>query len=198
MRNHLFQKIIVALAASTIATAGLANFSVPSGTYELEDTHGYITFSYSHLGFSTPHVGFNSFEVTLEANAEDPTKSSVSVTIDAASIDSRVDEFDKHLRGADYFDTANHPEITFQSTAITSTSDNTFDVTGDLTIKRITKPITLNATINKADNHPMRRVPTIGLSASGTVSRTEMGLGKFVPAVGDEITLFITVEMIKP
>ncbi len=193
---------LLSAAAFTLCVSGgsvLANgFAVPSGAYELENTHGYITFSYNHLGFSTPHVGFNTFDVALEANSEDPTQSSVNVTIDAASIDSRVAEFDKHLNGADYFDTANHPEITFKSTKMVATGTSTFDVTGDLTIKGVTKPVTLNATINKADNHPMRGVPTIGLSATGSLSRSEWGLGKYVPAVGDEVRIYITVELIKP
>ena len=188
----------IAAVGLLLASNAQAQFTVPSGTYELENTHGYITFSYSHLGFSTPHVGFNSFDVSLEANSEDPTQSQVSVTIDAASIDSRVAEFDEHLVGPDYFDVANHPDITFTSTGMVATGENTFDVTGDLTVKGVTKPVTLAATINKAADHPMRGVPTIGLSATGTVSRTELGLGKFVPAVGDEVTLFITVELIKP
>lgn len=189
---------LATLALSLAGSVQAATFNVPSGTYELENTHGYITFSYSHLGFSTPHIGFNNFDVQLNANSENPAASTVNVTIDAASIDSRVDEFDKHLNGSDYFDTANHPEITFTSTEIVSTGADTFDVTGNLTIKDITKPLTLKATINKADNHPMMRVPTIGLSATGTLSRSEWGLGKYVPAVGDEVTLDITVELIKP
>ncbi len=193
-----FRPLIVAMFCLTGGTAFAAGFAVPSGAYELENTHGYITFSYDHLGFSTPHVGFNSFDVALNADSEDPSKSTVSVTIDASSIDSRVEEFDKHLIGSDYFDTANHPEITFASTGMVATGENTFDVTGDLTIKGVTKPVTLNATINKAANHPMRGVPTIGLSATGTLSRSEWGLGKYVPAVGDEVTLNITVELIKP
>lgn len=173
-------------------------FNVPSGTYELENTHGYITFSYSHLGFSTPHVGFDRFDVSLQADSEIPTNSSVSVSIDAASINSRVAEFDKHLNGADYFDTETHPQITFKSTSFEATGDNTFNVTGDLTIKGVTKPVTLATTVNKTGNHPMRGVPTIGISASGTLSRTAWGLGNYVPAVGDEVTLFITAELIKP
>ncbi len=180
------------------AANSAVGFDVPSGTYELENTHGYITFSYDHLGFSTPHVGFNSFDVELTANIDNPAESSVNVTIDASSIDSRVDEFDKHLNGTEYFDTANHPEITFASTEMVATGDNTFDVTGNLTIKGVTKPVTLNATINKVGNHPMRNIPTIGLSASGTLSRSAWGLGKYAPVVGDEVTLFITVELIKP
>ena len=194
MRKAKFAAIVLLFVAFTAR----AEFAVPSGTYELENTHGYITFSYSHLGFSTPHVGFNAFDVSLDADSEDPTQSKVNVTIDAASIDSRVDEFDEHLNGPDYFDTSTHPKITFSSTKIVATGENTFDLTGDLTVKGVTKPVTLAATINKADKHPMRGVPTIGLSATGTLSRSEFGLGKFAPAVGDEVTLFVTVELIKP
>lgn len=199
MQNRI--RIIALVAAVVLGhpqLAAAATFAVPSGSYELENTHGYITFSYNHLGFSTPHVGFNNFAVSLEANSEDPAQSSVAVTIDAASIDSRVDEFDKHLNGKNFFDTANHPEITFKSTKMIATGETTFDVTGDLTIKGITKPVTLSATVNKAANHPMRKVPTIGLTAEGTLLRSEWGLGNYAPAVGDEVTLNITVEMIKP
>lgn len=196
----LHSSLAIATIAACAATVSIAasNFAVPSGTYELEDTHGYITISYNHLGFSTPHVGFNSFTVTLDANSEEPTKSSVRVAVDAASVDSRVDKFDEILNGSDFFDTENHPEITFVSTGMEATGINTFNVTGDLTIKGVTKPITLTATINKAADHPMRRVPTIGLSATSTLSRSAWGLGKFTPAVGDEVTLYITAELIKP
>lgn len=117
------------------------------------------------------------------------------MVIDAASINSRVAKFDEHLNGDDFFDTANHPSISFDSTSVTKTGDNTFDVTGDLTIKGMTKPVTLAATINKAANHPMRKVPTIGISASTTLLRSDWGLGKFAPNVGDEVTIDIQVEM---
>ena len=170
---------------------------VPSGTYVLEDTHGYITVSYSHLGFSTPHVGFNDFDVTVELNADEPAKSTLSVSVDPASVDSRVDDFDKHLRGADFFDVENHDAIAFEATAIEMTGASTAKITGDLTMKGITKPVVLDAVLNKAANHPMRNVPTLGLSASGKLMRSEWGLGKYAPAVGDEVSMDITVEMIK-
>lgn len=190
----------VLLAAAPLSVLAdhheVAGFAVPSGDYVLEDTHGYITFSYSHLGFSTPQVGFNSFDLTLAADAKNPEASALAVTIDATSIDSRVAEFDEHLNGADYFDTAKHPQITFASTAIKRTGEATFDVVGDLTIKGVTKPVTLAATINKAATHPMRRVPAIGISATGTVLRSDWGLGKYAPAVGDEVTLMVTAELV--
>ena len=169
---------------------------VPSGKYTLDSSHGYITFTYSHLGFSNPRVGFNRFDTELELDNSNPENSTVEVTIDASSIDSRVAEFNDHLNGSNFFNTAEYPTITFKSTQVEATGENTFDVTGDLTILGTTKPVTLAATINKAANHPMRNVPTIGLSASATLMRSEWGLGAYVPAVSDEVELSIEVELL--
>ncbi len=181
---------------ATTATAA-ADFGVPSGEYYLDKTHAYITFTYSHLGFSNPHVSFDSFDVSLNADVDSPENSKIDVTIDAASINSRVDEFDDHLNGEDFFDTGKFPEITFKSTSFKQTGDMTFDVTGDLTIKGVTKPVTLAATVNKAGQHPMLKIPDIGFSATTKLSRTEFGLGAYAPAVGDEVEIFITAELFK-
>ena len=169
---------------------------VPSGKYTLDSSHGYITFTYSHLGFSNPRVGFNRFDTELELDSSNPENSSVEVTIDASSIDSRVAEFNEHLNGSDFFNTAEYPTITFKSTKVEATGENTFEVTGNLTILGTTKPVTLATTINKAANHPMRNVPTVGLSASAKLMRSEWGLGAYVPAVSDEVELSIEVELL--
>lgn len=182
-----------------ILLSGMAQAAVgvPSGAYTLENTHGYITFSYSHLGFSRPQVGFNTFTVDLDLNAEDPAKSSVKVDIDANSIDSRVPDFDGHLKGDKFFATAANPSIAFVSTGITMNSDTTASITGNLTIKGVTKPVTLDATLNKAAEHPMRKVPTMGLNATATLKRSDWGLGEYVPMVGDDVDVVISVELIK-
>ena len=182
------------LAFPLSVSAELAD--VPSGTYTLDSSHGYITFTYSHLGFSNPRVGFNSFDATLELDSSKPENSQIEVTIDASSIDSRVAEFNEHLNGTDFFNTAEYPTITFTSTKVVATGENTFDVTGDLTILETTRPVTLTTTINKAANHPMRNVPTVGVSASTTLMRSEWGLGAYVPAVSDEVELSIEVELL--
>jgi polyisoprenoid-binding protein YceI len=169
---------------------------VPSGKYTLDSSHGYITFTYNHLGFSNPRVGFNRFDTELTLDSSDPENSAVEVTIDASSIDSRVADFNDHLNGSDFFNTTEYPTITFKSTNVEATGENTFDVTGDLTILGTTKPVTLAATINKAANHPMRNVPTVGLSASAKLMRSEWGLGAYVPAVSDEVELSIEVELL--
>jgi polyisoprenoid-binding protein YceI len=193
--KHFFRSLtaVMALALSLGANAELGD--IPSGAYVLDKSHGYITFTYNHLGFSTPHVGFRSFDVSLDLDSANIENSKVAVMIDATSVDSRVDVFNGHLNGEDFFDTANYPQITFTGTDITSTGGNTFDITGDLTIKGITKSVTLNATLQKADMHPMRKVASIGVTADGTLSRSEFDLSRGVPNIGDEVTLHISVEL---
>lgn len=181
--------------AGVAAQLGWAAAEVPAGTYVLENTHAYITFSYSHLGFSTPHVGFNEFEVTLDFDAEAPQQSKLVVSIAADSIDSRVDEFDEHLLGERFFDTANHPTITFEATGIELGEANTATVSGDLTIKGQTHPVELAVVLNKAGMHPMLKKPVMGFNAQATLSRSQWGLGYAVPMVGDEVRLYITVEL---
>ncbi len=196
MKNS-FRNILLLplLALAGNAYAELAD--MPAGDYGLDKDHAYITFSYSHFGFSTPHIGFDSFDLNLTLDPQNPEKSSVTVTIDATSVSSRVDRFDGHLNGANFFDTANHPEITFQSTSMSKTGDSTYDVVGDLTIKGITKSVTLNATINKAANHPRRNTPIVGMSGEAKVNRSDWGLDRALPNVGDEVTINVTAEMPK-
>lgn len=187
-----------ALAASLLglalnASAGLSE--VPAGAYGLDKTHGYITFSYDHLGFSNPHVGFRSFEVDLNLDNENVGNSTVNVTIDATSVDSRVENFNGHLNGGNFFDTENHPTITFNSTGVEVTGENTLAVTGDLTIKGTTKSVTLDTKVNKAADHPMRKVPTIGISAEAKVLRSDFGMTRGLPNIGDEVTIYIDVEL---
>ena len=182
-----------ALSLSLGASAELSD--MPSGAYALAKSHGYMTFTYNHLGFSTPHVGFRNFDVSLDLDSANIENSKVDVLVDATSVDSRVEVFNGHLNGENFFDTANHPEITFTGTKIASTGDDTFDLTGDLTIKGETQAVTLNAVIQKTAMHPMRNVPTVGVTAEGTLSRSAFGLSRGVPNIGDEVTLHISVEM---
>lgn len=196
-RAGLTRALILSCLLSASVFAADSAVDVPSGSYGLDKTHGYVTFSYSHLGFSNPEVGFNDFDVDLTLDAEDLQNSSFSVVIEAASIDSRVAEFDTHLKAETYFDVANHQKINFTSSAIEMTSADTANITGMLTIKGIAKPVTLAAVLNKAGMHPLQRVPAIGVSATATILRSDWGLTKYVPMVSDEVTLTIEVELPK-
>ena len=196
MRNVVQSVLAIAtLGFGAGANADLSN--LPSGQYGLDKTHGYISFTYDHVGFSTPHIGFRSFELTMMLDSEHPENSSVEVAIDASSIDSRVPEFNVHLNGEEFFDTENFPEITFKSTGMKSTGADTYDVAGILTIKDVSRPVTLAATINKATDHPWKKIPWIGVSAETTVNRSEWNLIRALPGVSDEVTIYISVEMPK-
>jgi polyisoprenoid-binding protein YceI len=198
METSMRKTVHAALATMFLALAANAQAdlsAVPSGEYGLDDHHAYISFTYSHIGFSTPLVGFRKFDANLTLDSEKPENSQIEVVIDTTSIDSRVDEFNGHLRSSNFFDTDNYPQATFRSTKIEATGEDTFNITGDLTIKDVTKSVTLDATLNKAAMHPMRNIPTVGFSAETKVLRSDFGIDRAVPAVGDEITIFITVEM---
>jgi len=200
MEISMRKTVQTALAATFLALAANAQADlsdVPSGEYGLDDHHAYISFTYSHIGYSTPHIGFRNFDANLTLDSENPQNSEIEVVIDTTSIDSRVDEFNGHLRGSNFFDTDNYPQATFKSTSIEGTGEDTFNVTGDLTIKDVTKSVTLEATLNKAAMHPMRKIPAVGFSAETTIMRSDFGLDRAVPAVGDEVTIYITVEMPK-
>lgn len=171
---------------------------MPSGAYSLDKDHAYVTFTYSHLGFSTPHVGFRSLDASLEYNAEDPAASFVSVTVDAASIDSRVDEFNEHLRGEQFFNVGEYPEISFTSTGIEMLDDGKAKITGNLTLMGVTAPVTLDAELTGAGKHPMRDISVIGVNAQTTLIRSQWNLGIYAPVVGDEVSLFISAEFHRP
>lgn len=179
---------------ATAEEASATEFEAVSGEYAPDPKHRYITFSYLHQGFSRPMVRWRSWDGTLNWDAENPENSSVSVTIDASSVDSGVDEFDGHLRGERFFDTANHPEITFTSTSVSRTGDATGTITGDLTIKGNTKPVTLDVTFNKSAYSERGNEYKIGFSGTATVKRSDFGVDFLAPAVSDEVDIVIETE----
>ncbi len=193
--NTMAEKAATTEQAAMTEKAALAG--VPSGEYQIDKSHAYISFTYSHLGFSTPHVGFRAFDVGLNLDNENPENSTVKVVIDTASVDSRVEDFNGHLRGGNFFDTDNFPQATFVSTAVRGNGEGSYDVAGELTIKDVTKPVNMAMKINKAAMHPMKKVPTVGVSGETKVNRSDFGMDRFVPNVGDEVTIYVTAELFK-
>ena len=171
--------------------------NITPGSYALDDTHAYLSFSYSHLGLSNPQIHFADFEASLELDGHNMSQSQVSITIDVASLDSSVPELDDDLKGADFFDVANYPEITFQSTAYEETSDSSGRLTGDLSVRGIRKPITLDVTINSAAMNPLNRREMIGFSATGNLNRSDYGLTAYSSLISDELSLAVQVEFEK-
>ena len=176
--------------AATVAEA----ITAVSGTYQLDPTHTDVLAQWTHFGFSQPSAHFGISDGTLVYDAADVTKSSVQVTMPITGIDSFVDKLDEHLASGDFFDAGKFPNATFKSTSVAAAGTNKLTVIGDLTIKDITKPVTLAVTLNGAGEHPMLKKQAIGFSATATIKRTDFGVGAYAPNVSDDVQLRITTE----
>lgn len=183
------------LLAAALATALAAPVFAAPQTYVIDSTHSYPRFSYDHMGFSKQILRFNDTtgEVILDKDAH---KASVNVTIDMNSIDTGVDAFDQHMKSADIFDTARFPTATFRSTSVRFAGDRPTSIEGELTIKGITKPVTLTVTSFTNKEHPMLKKDAIGANATAVIRRSEFNAGYIVPAVGDEVRLDIALEAV--
>ncbi len=184
------------LAAALFAFTGTA-FAAPV-TYVIDPNHTDVIAQWSHFGFSNPSAHFGKADGTLVYDAEDVSASSVNVTLPLSGLNSFVDKFDTHLRSADFFEADKYPDATFKSTRVEAAGEGKLTVTGDLTIKGITKPVVLDVTLNEAGEHPMAKRQAIGFDATASVMRSDFGLGKFAPAVSDEVELRITTEALVP
>jgi polyisoprenoid-binding protein YceI len=153
-----------------------------------------VLFSWNHFGFSNPTADLGLGEGTLVFDAANPAKSSVEVTMPLAKLDTHVSALDEHLKKPDFFDAAKYPVVTFKSTKVEPLGGNHFKVTGNLTVHGVTKPVVLDATLNKSGQHPMLKVPAIGFDATATIKRSDFGVAAYVPAVSDEIQIRITTE----
>lgn len=167
---------------------------IASGTYKLDPSHTDVLAQWSHFGYSNPTAHFGNAEGTLVYNAEDVSKSSVEVKLPLTGLNSFTAKFDDHLKSADFFDAGKFPAATFKSTKVESSGTNKLTVTGDLTIKDITKPVTLDVTINGGGEHPMAKVPAAGFDATTTIKRSDFGVGAYAPNVSDEVKIRITTE----
>jgi polyisoprenoid-binding protein YceI len=163
-------------------------------TYKLDPGHTMVLFTWNHFGFSNPTANLGISDGTLVFDQQNPSKSSVEVTLPLTNLDTHVSALDSHLKQPDFFDADKFPTVTFKSTSVQSVGGNHYKVTGDLTVHGVTKSVVLNATLNKSGTHPMTGQPAIGFNATGTLKRSDFGLGAYVPKVSDEIKLDITTE----
>ena len=183
-----------AAPAEAAAAPEAAPIAVASGTYKLDPSHTDVLAQWTHMGFSNPSAHFGQADGTLVYDAADVTKSSVEVTLPLSGLNSFTAKFDEHLKSADFFDAAKFPTATFKSTKVEAAGTNKLTVTGDLTVKGTTKPVTLDVTINGAGEHPMLKVPSVGFDATTTLKRSDFGVGAYAPAVSDEVKVRITTE----
>lgn len=181
------------LAAAVMAITAAPAFAAPK-TYDIEKPHTQIIFSVNHLGFSHSYGKFLDHDGTIVFDAENPAASSVEITIKTASIDLNDQKWNDHLKNADFFDVEKFPDMTFKSTGIEVTGKDTAKISGDLTIKGITKPVVLDAKLNKVGKHPMNGKEGAGFAATTTIKRSDFGMTYGLPAVGDEVKIALEVE----
>lgn len=184
----------------------------PAGEYKLDPSHASIVWKVPHMGLSNYTARFAKFDATLHFDPKDPAKNSVDVTIDPTSIRTDypyndvkspfgvTENFDKVLAtGENWFDATKFPKIAFKSTGVERTGDNSAKVTGDLTLKGVTKPVVMDVTFNGSyAKHPMAPLSVVGFSGVTSIKRSEFGMGYLTPAVGDDIEIIIEAEFSKP
>ena len=186
------KKLVLVVALGAFSAAA---FAAPE-TFNVEPTHTYPRFEYSHFGYSNQQQRFDktSGKIVIDRAAK---TGSVDVSIDTTSVNTGYALFNQHIQAEDYFDTARYPAITFKSTKVKFEGDKPVAVEGNLTIKGVTKPVTLTVTSFHSMPHPMLKKDAIGANAMTKVKRSEFNMGKNVPYVSDEVTLTIAVEAIK-
>lgn len=194
------KRVLVAAALALASTAALTStvaFAAPL-TYKIDANHTDVVASWSHFGFSNPVAHFGKVDGSITYDPAKVGASKVEVTLPLSGLNSHVGDFDDHLRSDDFFDAAKFPNITFKSISVKAAGEGKLTVVGDLTIKGITKPVTLAVTINKIGVQPMAKREAAGFNATTTIKRSDFGVGKYAPNVSDDVTLTITTEAIVP
>jgi len=185
------------LTTSMILGLTMGGVAQASEAYTVDASHTNIVLRVNHLGFSDMLLEALKPVGTVVFDQENPEASSVEITLQAAHIDGDDEKFNGHLQSADFFNIAEYPEITFKSTSVEVTGENTGKVTGDFTLLGITKPVTLDVTFNKAGANPFSKKETVGFTASGSLKRSDFGINYGLPLVGDEVALDINLEATK-
>ena len=197
--------ITIGIVLSLIAVTGIASAEgiAPSGTYVNDAAHTRLLWSIRHMGLSNYTARVNDVSITLEYDADDIAASTVRADIDPRSVDTAFPgEKDFNAEISDdprILNAAEFPSISFVSRRVTATGDNTAAVEGDLTLLGVTRPVTLNATLNgELAEHPFMKVPAIGFTAEASFDRTDFGL-EFLsgPILGDQVDIVIQAEFIK-
>ena len=180
--------LLIALAGSAVAAPV---------TYNVDGSHTFPRFSYSHFGLSTQLSSFKNTSGKVVFDAEART-GSVDITIDMKSVNTGFEDFNGHIQGEDFLDTAKFPTASFKSTRVVFEGDKPKSIDGQLTIKGVTRAVTLTVTSFQAMPHPMVKKPALGANAFTTIKRSEFNAGKYAPYVGDDVRIDIAIEAIAP
>jgi polyisoprenoid-binding protein YceI len=186
--------------AALVAALPLAAHAAP---LQADPAHSNVGFSVKHMMATTVHGQFDKFTATVDWNDQDPTKSTIAADIDASTIDTHQEGRDKHLKSAEFFDTAKYPTITFKSTKVEKGGDG-FKVTGDLTMHGVTKPVTLDVQTDAKPHKTPMGSTIYAVNATGKIKRSDFGLtwNKAIEGggvlVSDDVGLELNLELTPP
>jgi polyisoprenoid-binding protein YceI len=182
----------LAAAALAFALAAAPAFSQP---WVIDKSHAHVTFTADHLGFSVVHGQFREFDAQISFDPENIAATTLTFTIKADSVDTFWARRDEHLRSADFLNVAAHPQITFVSTSVVQTGEKTADVTGDLTMIGVTKPVTFKATLNALGENPFTKQPIAGFTVTGELRRADWGMTYGGEAFAAVIPIRVDLEL---
>lgn len=171
------KKITLILSAFFVLTA----FTVAVSTWQNDDAHSQLGFTVTHLGIADVSGTFNDFDVTIQSSKPDFSDARVELSAKTASIDTRVEARNNHLKSADFFDVEKYPALSFKSTSLKKAGKNMFKLTGDLSLHGVTKEVTLDLQYKGTVENPMSKKQTAGFQVTGTIQRSDFNLGNGFP-----------------
>ncbi len=186
--------IALALAPAAMAQTTRVAAEVKAGAYVADTSHSKVTWSVSHFGFSTYVGQFAGVTASLKLDPANLGATALDATVQTAAVGTLNPALDTHLKAPDFLDVAKFPTATFKATSVKSTGASTADITGDLTLHGVTRPVVLQATFTQAGVSPIDKKYTVGFSAMAVVKRSEFGIKTYVPAISDDVTLQIDTE----
>ena len=191
----LMKRLSVAIAAFVV----LSGFNYVATTWKNDAPHSQLGFTVTHLGISEVSGTFNDFEVNVTSSKADFSDAQFILTAKIASIDTRVEMRDNHLKSPDFFDAAKYPTITFKSTSIKNVGKNKYKLSGDVTLHGVTKPATMDLVYKGTIEHPMNKKQVAGFQVTGVIKRSDFAVGDKFPApmVSDEVTIKADGEFVK-
>jgi polyisoprenoid-binding protein YceI len=191
-------KLARAVAVLLSLASSLVLASAQTSTWKTDPAHSEVDFTILHMSISHVHGRFGTVDATLVWNDQDPTQSTVNATIDVTGVDTGVPNRDSDLKGAKYFDVANHPKASFSSTSVTR-SGSGLQVNGNLTIRGVTKPVVLAVDAPVGPVASMGKKVHMGFSASTTIHREDFGIGAGTPGavLGDDVKVTLDLDFVK-
>lgn len=184
-----------ALIILLMSPAGtLVPYVAGAETYQLEKSHADLVFSINHAGFTEKHGLFRDLEATLDYDPRSPQNSRVTVIVKMSSLDTVWPARDDDVKGEAFLNVAKYPEMRFVSTRVTKLATDMLSIEGNLTLHGVTKPLALQAKLNKQGPNPFDHRPTLGFTANGSLRRSDFGISNYLPLIGDVVTITIDVE----